>query len=248
MNTQTETQTTESVILEMLTENTGISMMDSGGDAGRAWQRNQAKGVEALRAEPAAYMSDGMPTLSTFHFLKEQLKFAPALDLSLRGFMQKSSNSYGEDVSDWLDFLGVPEEIKGADFYQAPRYEINTYNHQYCLLGQTLQYVCFQLNNVGYVALQIHGGADPRGGYTAPRVFEADRESLVFDSQLAQLECDNCKLSLNFYAGEIDVYESPTLNAEKFNDLVLNGPDFDLKKWDFWQAGCPNCAAQEWRG
>jgi hypothetical protein len=115
-------------------------------------------------------------------------------------------------------------------------------------LDQTLQYVTFQLNNVGYVALQIHGGADVRGGYTAPRVFEADRESLVFDSQSTQLKCQNCKLSLNFYAGSVDVVKSPTLNAEKFNDLVLNGPDFDLTKWDFWQAGCPNCAAHEWRG
>lgn len=40
------------------------------------------------------------------------------------------------------------------------------------LLSQTLQFTQFSAYPGGdYVLLQIHGGADVRGGYTAPRVF-----------------------------------------------------------------------------
>lgn len=48
---------------------------------------------------------------------------------------------------------------------------INTYNGE-DLLSQTLQYVYFRCDGTDYVALQIHGGADVRGGYTEPVVFE----------------------------------------------------------------------------
>jgi hypothetical protein len=246
LNTQLETPTTENVILEMLLENTGISFLDSGGNAGRAWQQNQAKGVEALRAEPAAWLKWGQPIISTFHFLNEQLTYAPVLDFSLRGFMQKSENSYLEDIDNWLDFLGVP---RGEDqgFYEDSRFSLNTYNDQYCLLSQSLQYVCFTLNKKEYVALQIHGGADIRGGYTAPRVFEADRESLLFDSESVALRCNNCALVLSFRGYEVDEHEPPKENVEawtkKLNEEIQN-----LKNWDFHEAGCPNCGAKEWQG
>lgn len=34
---------TEKVLIAMLKENTGIALMDSGGDSGRHWQRNQGR-------------------------------------------------------------------------------------------------------------------------------------------------------------------------------------------------------------
>ena len=61
MNTDTEnTQGTEDiedvtaqVIHDMLTERTGIHMMDSGGSCGRHWQRNHYGGCrEPIRAQP----------------------------------------------------------------------------------------------------------------------------------------------------------------------------------------------------
>ena len=39
----------EQTIYNMLTENTGTHMLDSGGGSGRHWQRNQKKSIEDFR-------------------------------------------------------------------------------------------------------------------------------------------------------------------------------------------------------
>jgi hypothetical protein len=241
-----ETPDTATVLLEMLLENTGRALCDSGDAYGRNWERNQANGIEAIRNEPAAFMDYDSPTLSTFHYLNERLTYAPVLDLSLKGFMAKSQDSYLEDIENWLDFLGVEKE-NDQGFYETPRTTMNTYNFEGCRLGQTLQFVIFELNGVDYVALQIHGGADVRGGYTAPRVFKCDRDALLF-ADTAELYCLNCDLGLEWQLYGIEILREPKENAEKWNDLVLNSPDFDLNKWDFHEAGCPNCGAKEWQG
>ncbi len=43
------TKTTEQVIYEMLTESTGTNFLDSGGDNGRFWQRNQLRTLEDFK-------------------------------------------------------------------------------------------------------------------------------------------------------------------------------------------------------
>jgi hypothetical protein len=51
--------------------------------------------------------------------------------------------------------------------------------------------------------LQIHGGADVRGGYTAPRVFTADRYELILDGDSATFFCEReeCDNKLRVYEG-----------------------------------------------
>ena len=39
----------EQTIYNMLTENTGTHMLDSGGGSGRHWQRNQKKSIEDFK-------------------------------------------------------------------------------------------------------------------------------------------------------------------------------------------------------
>ena len=43
--------TLSQTICDMLTENTGTHMLDSGGDNGRSWQQNQGLTVDALHAK-----------------------------------------------------------------------------------------------------------------------------------------------------------------------------------------------------
>jgi hypothetical protein len=63
----------------------------------------------------------------------------------------------------------------------------NSYNRE-SLLSQVIQYTTFKVGDQNLVMLQIHGGADVRGGYTAPRVFEMDDEySLIMES--ASISC-----------------------------------------------------------
>ena len=45
------TKTTEQVIYEMLTESTGTNFLDSGGDNGRFWQRNQLRTLEDFKKD-----------------------------------------------------------------------------------------------------------------------------------------------------------------------------------------------------
>ena len=54
---------------------------------------------------------------------------------------------------------------------------VNTYNGEDSL-SQTLQYTAFGTSCEGYILLQIHNGADVRGGYTAPRVFDGHLEDM----------------------------------------------------------------------
>ena len=42
---------TKQIIYEMLTENTGTHFLDSGGEDGRNWQRNQKKTLEDFENE-----------------------------------------------------------------------------------------------------------------------------------------------------------------------------------------------------
>jgi len=43
---------TKEIIYNMLTENTGRHMLDSGGAYGRNWERNQVKTIEDFENEP----------------------------------------------------------------------------------------------------------------------------------------------------------------------------------------------------
>lgn len=75
---------------------------------------------------------------------------------------------------------------------------VNTYNGE-DLLSQTLQWTGFSLPQDGddYILLQIHGGADVRGGYTRPRVFRVGiDEHSILDNARGSIYCSNpeCRL------------------------------------------------------
>lgn len=73
---------------------------------------------------------------------------------------------------------------------------VNTYNGE-DLLSQTLQYALWEMEDGDeYILLQIHGGADVRGGYTRPRLFRASTEDYsILDNARASIYCTNpeCK-------------------------------------------------------
>jgi hypothetical protein len=196
MNTETITET-EQVIYDMLTENTGTHFLDSGGELNRHWQKNAQKTLEEFRNEPRETIDRdwGDVSKSVFHYLMENLKFAGGLNLDFEEFAKGyPEESWLEVMSLWLDSLGVENE---GEFYSDARWQFNTYNFYGCLLSQTLQGYIFGLGTAEYVILQIHGGADVRGGYSKPRVFKVSyKEDFVLNTETASfvcknLECDN---------------------------------------------------------
>lgn len=221
---KTKTDNTEAVIYGMLTENTGRHMLDSGGATGRTWQRNQLKTLEDFRAEPEAWLdARDYPeiTKSAFWHLVKNLKHDPALNAGYHKFAEAYPDTSWRDINDlWLNSLGVPEG--DGDFY-APRWSFNTYNFDGWLVNQTLQGEFFELGNKGGLILQVHGGADVRGGYTAPQVFEytEGRDEFIVDGEQAFFscsseECDNRLSARGNY--ELELFDGST-REESFSNL-----------------------------
>ena len=186
---------TGDVLQAMLTEDTGQHFMDSGGAYGRGWQQNKGRDFDA---EPTAILTveEGYIDIrrSTYHFLVECLEFDEAMDQRFFYFDE------GKEIAGpWLATMEeFAESIEATGIYgEGAPVTVNTYNHD-SLLDQVIQYVYFELNEQGYVLLQIHGGCDVRGGYTAPKAFRCNIESSpsIFSDGEAQI---TCKGSDTFY-------------------------------------------------
>ena len=174
---------TKTVLVEMLTENTGRAMGDSGGAYGRNWERNQGRD---FASEPVASLDvkwnregEGFRpdiTLSVYHWLTEKVTYDAKLDAIWQAF----ANARREEdyelaiMKEFVEFLGA-----SGIYGDGEPLTINTYNGE-CLLSQTLQFIYFTHQDESHVLLQVHGGCDVRGGYTNARVFSADEGVLYF--------------------------------------------------------------------
>lgn len=195
----------------MLTENTGIAMMDSGGENGRGWQKNAGKTAETFKAEPAVtHESDGESihvTVSAFHYLTQAL----SLDGTCEAFNALPCEDWDGDAhgiskaqTEWLTVHGL--EIGKA---------WNTYNGE-STLDTILQGANVSLESEAeeyptYILMQVHGGADVRGGYT--------------DAKLFKLEADYLNPCPDVY-GTVDGVEVSTRESSYGTTVVLeNGSD-----------------------
>jgi hypothetical protein len=167
--------TVEEKLYTILTTGTGQHMLDSGGAYGRHWQRNQLRSLESFKEEEVATLDEwGSLTIPLFHHLWEALNvtsLSEALDADFQAFSKDREGSYMEDSEAFIKHIGAEAG-----------YSENSYNRDSCL-SQVIQYQTFALGNRDYVALQIHQGADVRGGYTRPYIFElADEYALEYES------------------------------------------------------------------
>lgn len=180
--------TTEQIIIEMLTENTGSSLCDSGGAYGRNWERNQGKSF-ADQPTPtcrwSTWRKDGVgsgkpemsATISLYHWMAKCLEFDPEMQKQLDEFSER------EDMRD-EGYLGIQEEfashLHARDGHEKEPNTINTYNdpdHWDC--SQVLQYVELYIEDAyepSHLIVSVHGGCDVRGGYTAPMCFRLTEE------------------------------------------------------------------------
>lgn len=218
MSTQTEAR-----LYEMMTENTGVHMMDSGMDDGRHWQQNQKLTVDDFLARPKATLETEYgtyPTLDLYHFLNDRLtlsSMAKALQTDFEEHVNASDLSFYdmEAMETFVHYLtDSPKQPETANSYNWDNY-----------LSQTIQYVTFEYQNRWFVLLQIHGGADVRGGYTRPQVFEMSSEYAFYDMQDAVIQCVNpdCDFDLSIRGG-VDICDSS-------GSLAMTSSEFyELKK------------------
>lgn len=187
----------DEVIRSQLTENTGRHLLGSGGAYGRNWEENQDN---PPWEKPAWTVEEPYVVHNVYDFMRRYYRrdeTAVALEIGLyayslhgpgRGdswlscmegydeFLSESSLAFEE-----LQSIGLPRELAEqaayagvADGGSRPPFTFNTYNDEHHTLSQNLQGTAFGGPYAEYGMIQVHGGCDVRGGYTAPRVYTAD--------------------------------------------------------------------------
>lgn len=173
---------TKKLIYEMLTECTGVHMCDSGFNNGRHWQRNQKKTIEDFENEPEEHIYKKgdyiYRDLSVFHYLSEL-----QLDDICNEF-----NKINTDCKDWDAEVNDDNFIYGVcskAWHELTEFNDvtiertwNTYNYDNDLT-QCLQGANLTINEDKYILIQIHNGADVRGGYTDAKLFKLNDEGLI---------------------------------------------------------------------
>ena len=96
---------TEEVLLEMLTERTGIHFLDSGGASGRHWQRNASRDFESEEPSTLSFRYNSIElTHRVFHWLRDRLEFDEdanaAFDGPLREQLDRDGNKSWEELRD----------------------------------------------------------------------------------------------------------------------------------------------------
>lgn len=164
----------EQIIAEMLTENTGMNVLDSGGDLGRRWQRNQYKDFlseDVVTVE--AYDGNDYVNIyfNLFHYLTTYLELDETTEKLENEFKEFTELPEFEDEG-WLNIMenfGKKMNELSSDFEYADT--VNTYNYDN-VLGGNIQYVSFNYEDELYMLLQTHNGMDIRGGYSEPKIFK----------------------------------------------------------------------------
>lgn len=179
--------TTADVIARMLVENTGRHMLDSGGAYGRNWERNAGTTTADWEESERAVWGYGgeYAMVNIFHFLNERLEFDPELQAQFDEFAEGSDAPWFADMVEFVE----------TEFPGGMSATVNTYNHDNCL-SQDIQYIVvdpegddYIYGNDVFVLLQVHGGCDARGGYTAPKAFRVRGEVGLFDDNDVEFSC-----------------------------------------------------------
>lgn len=179
---KTKTTDVQRLVFRMVTENTGVHFLDSGFANGRMWQRNAKKTINDFIREPEeSYTFDNTygyieRNVSVFHYL-----CGLELDEVCEKFNRRNTNPADHDGNsgELEDTYGVSERAGNwlKDNHEVGvEYTFNTYNGD-SDLSQILQGSRIDIDGDIYYLIQVHGGADARGGYTDGKLFKANQWS-----------------------------------------------------------------------
>ena len=231
-------KTLEQTIVAMLTENTGTHFLDSGGAGGRAWQRNQGCDVDYFRnTAPATIkfydVEDSWPevTVSLFHKLTSGIleldEFCHRFNAIEVGKWNGQYVGTDSEGSGLLDDMGLKAE---GDIF-------NTYNWDNHFSQVIQGYFLKNPDDEDYVLLQIHGGADIRGGYTDAKLFRINDHEEPYS--LLRDDCHFSIADMSIDTETKDLLDGSTRNGsfvlswsgEWFNEDGGCANDDDFKKF-----------------
>ena len=239
---------TQQVLSEMMTENTGKHFLDSGGDNGRKWQHNQMvanMGFDFRDAEPVTLCGRWYIeyTVNVYKFLEHHLEFNAEL--------QKHFDDYigSNHTPVYVDAFDLAFDIRGGTGLsgEGDPITLNTYEVDGCKLSQVIQFVQWEDNELGDCCLlQLHNGADVRGGYTDFKAFTINgfSEYPLLDTSIGYIFCDSCNSS--WYAeGPIWIHNEGSINLNDLQPVCAESQEDmeDSYVYDFDENSiqCPAC-------
>lgn len=183
-------------IQEMLVENTGCNILDSGGAYGRGWEKNRSRDFNKESSISIEILDESVELqYNVYKYLVNFLEITEEsreLDKLLQKTIDLEDNdSYMADLEDFM-------EEQEPDGYRSNGIT-NTYNYD-TILSDVLQYGILVNDDTDkhFIILQIHNGCDVRGGYTRPRVFSLGTEDSFCYFLTAQTEvrayCEKCHM------------------------------------------------------
>lgn len=192
----------QELIYEMMTECTGTHLCDSGGDNGRGWQKNAVKSLDDFINEPECTLDGSYDqlevTVSLFHKLTSGVI---ELDDFCREFNAEPMGNWNSDIygvdndqAEWLELNGFKVEQSW-----------NTYNwdNNFSQILQGTDLILeTEYGDESYVLLQVHNGADARGGYTDAKLFKlsdwVEPHQVVTDDCSFSIEADGDYVNLSW--------------------------------------------------
>lgn len=189
------------VIKNMMCEDTGRNLLDSGDAYGRHYEENKKNGI-MTGPQKVDFWTDGEketelnPIVPLYDFLTYNLE----VDGDSERFEDEFYNYIKVNDLNPYSVYDIEETIKVIGEYSGygDLEMINTYNYG-SILSQTIQFIMFSdgYDNI-YVCLQIHNGCDVRGGYTLPKIFYVENpEYFITGTTDAIISC-GCR-DYNYY-------------------------------------------------
>lgn len=226
-----KTTNVQRLVYRMLTEGTGVHMCDSGGSDNRGWQRNQKKTIQDFMNEDEETYQFDMKyneiyrNVSIFHYLS---------GLELNELCEKFNRRQG---ADWEGSYGLLEDTYGVSSRASEwlqnnhdvkvEHTFNTYNYD-SDLSQILQGSRLEIDGDMYYLIQIHNGADARGGYTDAKLFVANEwsdgiheylQEYTHSSEIEEELKEGYIASMTDYWDSSVVYDSETI-LNRLNGII----------------------------
>ena len=187
-------------IKNMMYEDTGKNLLDSGDAYGRHYEENQKNGI-MTGPQKVDFWTDGeketglIPIVPLYDFLTYNLE----VDGDSERLEDEFYNYIKVNDLDPYSVVDIEETIKAIGEEEYGKIEmINTYNYE-SHLSQTIQFVLFSdgYSNI-YVCLQIHNGCDVRGGYTLPKIFYVEEPEYFMTGATDAIISCGCR-NYNYY-------------------------------------------------
>lgn len=218
----------QKLIYKMLTEDVGWSLCDSSNQGWSSrWRRRAELSIEDyIKAPEQRYILDRYdgfyPEVNTFHYLA-----GAGSNLIIDDLCKKFNKLNKEPLRQIITEKAEKWLLKKLNLTYDDVFDncVNTYNYDNNL-DCTLQYSVIEIDGDQYLFLQIHGGADVRGGYTNVKMFKLKHYQEGINEYLSDANYDEDYRIQDIYSESLGRYlnDVETEYAMSMKHLPIDRP------------------------